>query len=353
MSDKTEDPTPKRLRDARNKGQVAQSKDVASTATLIVVFAYVAATWREDIDRLRHLFDLIPRLYELEFGDALGILATAVGGEALRMAVPPMLLAAVTGLLANYFQVGVLFSFQSMSPKLSNLNPAEGLKKIASKKNLLEFIKSTLKVSFLAYLLYAVLKGAMTSLLSVPYGGLPAVLDALGAVMRIVATYTVLAYVAVASADFLLQRHMHRKGLMMSKDEVKQEYKEMEGDPHIKSKRKQLHREMLAGGALDKTRKSTVLVTNPTHLAIALRYEEGETPLPVVMAKGEGVLARRMVEQARAQGIPILQNVPLAHDLYERSDVDRYIPTELIEPVSEVLRWVRELSQEPGAPGVP
>jgi type III secretion protein U len=146
-------------------------------------------------------------------------------------------------------------------------------------------------------------------------------------------------------ADFIWQRMQYRKQLMMSKDEVKQEYKQMEGDPHIKHHRRHLHQELLQSGAVEKSRTASVLVTNPTHLAIALHYDKDETPLPVVLAMGEGALAERMIAAAREAGVPVLQNIPLAHALFDTAHVDQYIPSDLIEPVAQVLRLVRDLAQ--------
>ena len=185
--------------------------------------------------------------------------------------------------------------------------------------------------------------------MQIPYAGLEGVLQLLEEVLWEVAKYTVLAYVVIAFADFIFQRWQHTKQLMMTKDEVKREFKEMEGDPMIKNKRKQLHQEMVMTNTAEKVRKSSVLVTNPTHRAVAIYYEEGETKLPTITAKGEGILAKRMVEIAQEEGIPIMQNVPLAHDLFDNAEVEQYIPTELIEPIAEVLRWVRQLQQEQGS----
>lgn len=131
----------------------------------------------------------------------------------------------------------------------------------------------------------------------------------------------------------------------MSKDEVKREYKEMEGDPYIKGKRKQLHRELIAQGAMDNVRKAKVLVTNPTHYAVALDYDKDTTPLPIILAKGEGELARRMIAVAQEEGIPIMRNVSLARNLFENGTENAYIPQDLIRPVAEVLRWVQSLKQ--------
>lgn len=153
------------------------------------------------------------------------------------------------------------------------------------------------------------------------------------------------AFCVIAALDYLYQRYQYNKNHMMSKDEIKQEFKESEGDPHIKSKRKQLHKEMLSHNALDNVRKAKVLVTNPTHYAVALDYEKDRTPLPLVLAKGEGLLAQRMMDVARQEGIPIMRNVPLARALYRDGTENAYIPKDLIGPVAEVLRWVQNLHE--------
>jgi type III secretion protein U len=132
----------------------------------------------------------------------------------------------------------------------------------------------------------------------------------------------------------------------MSKDEVKREYKEMEGNPEIKGKRRQFHQELMNQNTTQRVRKASVLVTNPTEIAVALYYDAEETPLPLVLAKGEGDLARRMIAIAKEEGIPIMQNIPLARGLYADAEVDQYIPSSLIEPVAEVLRWLKTLERD-------
>jgi type III secretion protein U len=134
---------------------------------------------------------------------------------------------------------------------------------------------------------------------------------------------------------------------MMSKEDVKQEYKEAEGDPHIKHQRKQLHHELMQEGAVQSARTASVVVTNPTHLAIAIQYDKDRTPLPMVVGKGEGALATRMIEAAKEAGVPVLQNIPLAHALMEEANLNQFIPSELIEPVAEVLRMVQSLKNNP------
>ena len=345
--EKTEEPTPKKLRDAHEKGQVPQSRDATSTALLIVVFGYIAAMWHPALARFKAEFDLIPRLYERPFDEALAVALTAIAGDLAAILGPLLLLVALTAVMAGFLQVGPILAFESVKPGLDKINPMAALKKMFSLKNLIEFAKAILKTLFLGALVYLLIRNSIPVLVQVPYGGRAATLAVLQQLLFQMAIYTVLAFLVVAAADLLMQRYLHKKQLRMTKDEVKREYKENEGDPHIKAKRKQLHREMLQGGMVERARKATVLVTNPTHLAIALQYEENETPLPVILAKGEGILALRMIEMAVAENIPVLENVPLAHDLMDRGTLDQAIPSELIAPVAEVLRWVRELKRMP------
>lgn len=152
--------------------------------------------------------------------------------------------------------------------------------------------------------------------------------------------------VLLAALDYLFQRWQHTKQLRMSKDEVKREYKEMEGDAQIKSKRKQLHQELISQGATESTKKATVLITNPTRIAVALYYEEEQTPLPIVLAKGEGALAQRMVAAAKEEGIPIMRNVPLAQALLSDAKENAYIPGDLVQQVADVLLWVKSLDKD-------
>lgn len=348
MSDKTEQPTSKKLREAREKGQVAQSRDVTSTALLIAMFVWIMIASGGLIEQLKALLVLPGTLHGAPFSEGLRTMIAATV-EVLRAATVPMLgVVLIFGTAAGFLQVGPLIAFESVKPDLKKLNPVDKLKQMFSMKNLIEFVKSVLKVTFLSVLLYIVIRNSLAVLVEAPYGGLTAVQVVLDGVLYKVAMYTMFAYLAIAAADFGFQRWRHTKDLMMSKDEVKREYKEMEGDPHIKSKRKHLHQEMIMHDSVANTRKATVLITNPTHKAVAVYYKQGETKLPIVTAKGEGFVAQRMIEAAKEEGVPIMQNVPLAHDLFEQGQLEHYIPSELIEPIAEVLRWVQQLSQEQG-----
>ena len=250
------------------------------------------------------------------------------------------------GIFADVLQVGVLFAFEKLKPSAQKLNVISNLKNIFSIKNLMEFVKSVLKISFLSVLLWLLIMDALPLMTSIPQAGITGLGQVLGGLLKTMLIHIGLAYTAIALADFVWQRYQYRKGLMMSKDEIKQEYKEMEGDPHIKHQRKHLHQEMMQQGAIQSARKATVVVTNPTHLAVALHYDAEETPLPVILAQGEGALAARMVQAAREAGVPVMQNIPLARALTEHGTPGQYIPSELVEPVAELLRLLQQLQAE-------
>ena len=264
--------------------------------------------------------------------------------EAISFLLPFILIVLGVGMFAEFLQVGVVLAFKKLMPSAQKINVLSNLKNTFSKKNLMEFLKSCAKIAFLTVLVTQVVRKALPELMSVPHSGLAGLQTGVGGMIRTLIVNVAVAYTIIALADFVWQRMQHRNQLMMSKEELKQEFKEMEGDPHIKSKRKHLHQEMVMQGAVHSARKASVVVTNPTHLAIALYYEPDKTPLPVVLAKGEGALAEEMMRAAREAGVPVMQNIPLAHALMSDAQLDQYIPSELIEPVAEVLRLVRKLA---------
>jgi len=343
--EKTEQPTPKRLRDARQKGQVAFSREVSSAAILVVLFAYIGATWNFTMDQLTGLIDEVSHLYTDDFGSALGKALMSTFMVIFKVSVPAVMLAALVGVAAGFFQVGAIFAFEAMKPDLNKLNPAQGIKKIFSKKNLIELLKNVIKVGFIGTLLYLVIKQFMPDLVKLSCEGIDMVMPATGAMVKRIAVNTAIAFIIIAAFDAFFQRRAHIKELMMSPDEVKQEYKEMEGSPEIKSQRRHLHQELIAGDAAQKTASATAVVTNPINLAVALYYKQGETKLPIVHAKGEGVMAHLMRNIANEAGIPVFENIPLAQALFHDVPTGDYIPSSLIEPVAEILRWARQLKE--------
>lgn len=347
MSEKTEQPTAKRLRDSRKKGDVAYSKDFTQTLLILAIFGYLLGNSGNIVERLGQMILLPGTLLRINFQDAADTLVFELLSSAAWVVLPFLGIVLGVGIFADAMQVGILFAFEKLKPSGKKLNVLSNAKNIFSKKNLVEFLKSALKIGVLSTLLATLIRDAVPILTSIPQAGLAGLGQVVATLLKTMLVHIGLAYTLIALADFVWQRFNYRKGLMMSKDEVKQEYKQMEGDPHIKHQRKQLHQEMQQNTAVQSARDATVLVTNPTHLAVALRYDEDETPLPLILAKGEGALAQRMMEAAREAGVPVMQNIPLARALTAQGEAGQYIPSELVEPVAEVLRLLQQLDQQP------
>lgn len=346
MSEKTELPTPKKLRKAREDGQVAHSKDFTQTVLILALFGYLLGDAQTLVQDLGEMMLMPVGLLGMDFMEAFDLLLRQLVRDAIELLLPFLLIVIGLGLLVEMLQTGMLFSFKAMMPSAKKISIANNIKNIFSKKNLIEFLKSNAKIVVLAAILYMVLREEIPNLLTLPRAGLVGVGVAVGILLKAMLIKITIGYFIIAAADFAFQRHQYLKNLMMSKEEVKQEFKEAEGDPHIKHQRKHLHQEMLQEGAVTKTREASVVVTNPTHLAIAIKYDKVITPLPLVLAKGEGAVAERMVLAAREAKIPILQDIPLAWALMETAEIDRYIPGELLDPVAEVLRMVQDMKED-------
>jgi type III secretion protein U len=346
MSEKTEQPTQKRLRDAREKGQVCKSQEVGSAAVLLAVFGIFLGAGFFIWETPLLMFEAPLHALQLPFRHALPVVAAQVGFLGLKLTFVILGAAIAAGLAANLIQIGVLVSVKAVTPSLDKLNPGQWFKKTFAVKNFVELLKNLLKILIIAWVVKIAIEDNLGLLLSIPQGGIGGIAPAGGALFASLIFHVAPVFLAVAAFDYFFQRWQYMKGLRMSKDEVKREYKEMEGDPQIKGKRKQLHQEMAMSNTLANVRKAQVVVTNPTHVAVALIYDEKKTPLPIIAGMGEGLLARRIVEIAREEGIPIMQNVPLARALLQDGVENEYIPADLIKPVAEVLRWAQSLQSK-------
>ena len=351
MSEKTEDPTPKKLRDARKKGQVAKSKEIPSALLIVVIMVMLFPMMPGIVKKLHDMILLPTKFYGSEFSFSANAIVSDVLATALQILAPIIGTAVLVGMIGHIAQAGVLFTSQTIQPKLNNVNPASAVKRIFGMKNLVEFLKSAFKIGFLTLLLFLVIRDALDELVKIPHCGISCIPRLLGHLMWRITVYAAAAFLLVAAADYFYQRWQFMKEQRMTKDEVKREYKESEGDPHIKGKRKQLAQELAMADTEERVKKASVVVTNPTHIAVALDYRENVTPLPIVTAMGENIRARHIVNIANRAGIPIMQNVPLARGLYETAQLNQYIPAEMIEPVVEVLLWLRELKAGETPPG--
>lgn len=281
----------------------------------------------------------------LPFHETLSKCVGIVVDGAVAIVLPVVVLVMGVALASLLAQTGFLFAPKAAAPKLENLSPAKWFRKVFSMKNLFELVKNIVKVLILGAVVGYVLSRHAPDLFRAPEGGIGTAWALIGSALGELLLISAGAFAVVAAIDYLYQRYKWNTEHMMSMEEVKREYKEDEGDPEIKSRRKQLHRELLNQNTLGNVRKAKVLVTNPTHFAVAIDYEKDRTPLPVIVAKGEGELARRMIEVAEEEGIPVMRNVPLARALYAEGTENAYIPKDLLAPVAEVLRWVEGLNR--------
>ena len=342
--EKTEMPTPKKLRDARQKGQVCTSKDVVSTAILVVLFAVLAWMGVALMDDMSALMSFVGRRIGHDPAGATGEATMMASLVICKHSFTFVLVAAVIGVVGNVAQIGFLFTFEPLIPKLEKLNPVEGAKKIFSMKNVFEFLKNVVKVVFLGYLLYKIIWASVPELLTMCYGTVDDVFPCLKLMLKRLAMYTAFGYIVIAVVDRLFQGRDFTKQMMMTKDEVKREYKEMEGSAEVKQAQRQFRDELLNGpDPVKATKKSNVVVTNPTHISVGVRYDVSEAPLPRICVMGTGATAKIIRETALAEGIPIMEDVPLARALYAKGRIEEFIPDSLIEPVAEVLKWAKRL----------
>jgi flagellar biosynthetic protein FlhB len=353
--EKTEQPTAKRLRDARRKGQVARSHDLSSGVLLVVSVAvfYLAAGYVGGLvgGAMREQLEYAAA-YRGPLDQAAALGALLAGVKAMALVLAPLFGAlVVVGVLANYFQVGSVFSFETVKPNASKLNPAEGFKqKFLKARPYVELGKTTVKLLIACVVVGAVLWGARRDIVELTRQ--PSQLAAAYAVSLIfeIGIKVGIAFLVIGAADYFLQRYFHRRELMMTKHEVREEYKETEGNPLHKSLRKQRHREILMQAMMDSVRRANVVVVNPTHVAVALSYERDQMAAPAVVAKGADLMAAQIRKIAEESEVPIMRDVPLARALYEL-EVDDEVPEELYESVAVVLRWVYTLAEERGEAG--
>jgi type III secretion protein U len=341
--DRTEKPTAKRLKDARKEGDVHKSKELTST---VLVLVWLVAVWLLTPAYYRRLEGLFAESFRLMQDDRAGVIGgfLVMSVETLMiLSVPVMLGAALLGMFVEFLQVGAVFAPKRVKPDAARLNPAEGVKKMFSQENLVEVLKSVFKTAALATIFVLVLFSLLADYVKLPMGEAGNIAGAHWSGMLRIGIWTVFVFFFVSALDAFYQRHAFIKRLRMSRRDIRQELKENEGDPYIKSRRRQLHQEWAQQNMLQSVRQSSVVVTNPTHVAVALLYDPGETDLPVVTAKGEDHEADLIRKAAEEAGVPIMRNIALARGLNEKIEIDDYISSEFFQAVAEVLRWAEEM----------
>jgi type III secretion protein U len=343
--DKTEKPTPKKLRDARKKGDVSKSKDLSHTWELAI---WLLLFWL----MTSHLATEFALLFEASFSRIAlpGDMKLAQLGEiAVRTfaitIVPLLLVVGLLGSLGDFFQIGPIMTTEKMKFDLSKLNPMSGLKRVFSLDNLFEVAKNAFKILILAVLTWAVAKEFLPYIIRLPLGNVDDALQIYHKVMLWFLSMSVLIFFFISMGDAGYQKFSFIKKMKMSMRDIKQEYKEDEGDPYVKQRRKQLHQEWSQQNTMQSVKKSSVLVVNPTHIAIAIEYSPDIEPIPFVTAKGEDHMVPLMKDAATEAGVPIIRHVPLARRLNALAEIDEYVPQETFDAVAEVIRWADAVRQ--------
>lgn len=342
--EKTEQPTPKKIRDAREKGQVVQSKDLNGAFTLLAVFLAIGALSGFLINRLMGYF-----IYSISFIEDTEALFTKDGIHALlsetllfilTLALPLLLIALAVGVGVSYAQVGVLFTTETLKPKLSKINPLKGLKNMFSTKSLVEMLKSIAKASLILYVSISYIQSRLDDLLIALQLDITQTVRLMWEIaFDVILRCAVLLFV-IAVLDFLYKKWKNNKELMMTKQEIKEEYKQSEGDPQLKAKIKEKQRAFAMSRMMQEVPKADVVITNPTHFAVAVRYDAALGEAPIVMAKGQDLVAMRIKSIAAEHHVPTVENRELAQALYRGVDIGAFIPIDLYEAVAEVLAFV-------------
>jgi flagellar biosynthesis protein FlhB len=341
-SGKTEEASEKRIREARRKGQVAVSKDMMAGAVFIVIFTTVSLTASSWLAGLIGYFQTSFKL-ATRGGSVVPHLARAMT-TLVDVLIGPLMAGMVTAIAIGFMQTGGLFSVEALKIDPQRMMP--NFKKLVSLNTAMEILKGFVKVTLAASVAWVSVKpltGALSQLTGLKVLN---ILVVLGYGADRVGNRMVLIVAIIGFADFLWQRHSHMKGLMMSRDELKREHKESEGDPQLKHERKRFHKELLNQRMVNDVKKANFVVVNPTHIAVAIRYDREVDAAPVVLAKGELLLAERIKEAAREAGVPIFRDVGLARALRDVEEGDE-VPEALYEAVAEILRVV--YGHEPAA----
>ena len=344
--DKTEKATPKKRRDARKKGQVRQSTEVNTTFCSLIMFGTLFFSWPWIVESLMGIYSehlstasLHQAINGLSTSEVMALLSRVLFGFFITV-LPVFGIAMLAGVGINLIQVGFMFTTEPLKLKLNKISPVSGFKRMFSSKTLVDLAKSFVKIIILGYIAYS---DFMVLIDEFPgYIGQ----DVHRSFIQIMQTAFLLALkmclamIFISIGDFLYQWWKYEKDLRMTKQEVKDEFKMMEGDPQIKGKIKAKQRQMSMMRMMSRIPEADVVITNPTHYAVVLKYDEHESGAPVVVAKGQDYVALRIREAAQEHNIEIVENPPLAQSLYAMCEIDDEVPTELYQAVADVLVYV-------------
>lgn len=347
--EKTEEPTAKKLEDARKKGQVMRSTEVVTAATLLAFFfmlkIFVGFIGNRFMTSFRQTIGFISDYTSEPF--TLNTARTIIRGsfwDIIVAAFPIMIVGFVVTIVTIVFQVKWKVTAEPLKPKFDKFNPVTGMKRLFSKDKIMDLFKSIAKVVILAYVVYSYLKNQWPLIYKMYSYTLPQAIAVIGDTVINVGIRISALFAMIAMFDLLYQKWKYHQDMMMSKQEVKDEYKNSEGDPKVKSQQKQRMQQASQRRMMRDLPNADVVITNPTHLAVAIKYDKDTNEAPVVVAKGADYLAQKIKDRARENAIEIVENKPLARMLYHNVEIGAEIPPELYQMVAEVLAYVYSLT---------
>ena len=350
MAEKSEKATPKKLRDARKKGQVAKSQDFPAAFTFIVSIALVLVFSHTIFYSLSgymiKLFSGVNK--EIDFENQAGSYLMGAIYVIFLNSIPILGMTCIVGVFVNFLIIGPLFAVQAMKPDIKRLNPVDNLKNIFKLKTFVELLKSILKISGALILIYSVMMNSLNEIMST--AALPVLGTALvfsDFLFKVIIRVGIF-FIAIAIFDLVFQKKNFAKQMMMEKFEVKQEYKDTEGDPHIKGRRRQMAQEIAYQEGPSSVRRAKAVITNPVHIAVALEYQAEVDPAPKILTMGKDLMADKIIEVAQQYNVPIMRNVPLAHELFDLGVISQYIPEKTYSAVAEILKWLAQLEEQGG-----
>ncbi len=349
--ERTEPATHKKLSDARKEGQVAKSREIANGLGLLALFLvlklWVGKMGTQFLSAFSNVYNKIPDVVTFWHGfmpeQDVNLVFQNMLLESVIIMAPILLIGFVIAFISDVIQVGWHPTSKPMRAKFSKLNPISGFKKIISLNSLVELIKSIAKIGLIVYICYSYLKDKWVILFSLYDMPLLQVLQLVAETVTDLGIRISIVYMVIAVADYIYQKIKFSMDMRMSKQEIKEEYKQMEGDPQIKGKIRQRMREASRRRMMQNLPQADVVITNPTHYAVAIKYDPEVADAPLVIAKGEDFLAARIKEIAKENHIEIVENKPLARMLYANVDVGQAVPPELYQAVAEVLAFVYRL----------
>lgn len=347
--EKTEEPTAKKLSDARKEGQVARSQELVMAASLMALFLILKIFVGWIGKRLISLFQKIYSLFGVFTGDEengtviMMALLRDIILDTIIILLPIFASAILTAFVINVFQVKWQISLKPLQPKLNKFDPISGFKKLFSADKIFELLKSIVKIVIIGFLAYSTLKDRMNDIFHLIDMELGNAIVEIGDLVLSLGIKISAFYMVIGLADYIYQRMKFKKEMMMTKQEIKDEFKQTEGDPQVKGRIRQKMREAARRRMMQKLPEADVVITNPTHFACALKYDKTQNDAPVLIAKGADYLAEKMKEIARENFVPIVENKPLARMLYYNVELEQEIPEELYQMAAEVLRYVYSL----------